>query len=204
MAVRRRLVLSADVRRQQLLRAAAWVFARRGYRRAGISDIIARAGVARGTFYLYFDSKEHVFLALADAFHGRARRVLAVPAATADMGTNAADSLIDRCALWLRLFADDRDAARVMVREASAIDDRLGRDYEAMRTAAVAAWSGWIAQLQHLGLLRPDLTPEFVARVQLGMLDELVIRYVLTDPAVDADVLAGDAGRLLWLGVRPE
>ena len=56
--------LLPDQRRQQLLEAATWVFARKGYRRAGISDIIARAGVARGTFYLYFDSKEQVFLAI--------------------------------------------------------------------------------------------------------------------------------------------
>ena len=57
------------IRRHQFLDAATWVFARKGYRHAGISDIIARAGVARGTFYLYFDSKEQVFLAIVEEFH---------------------------------------------------------------------------------------------------------------------------------------
>ena len=65
---RKRTVLSPDIR-HQLLDAATWVFARAGYRRAGISDIIARAGVARGTFYLLPDSKEQVFLAIVEEFH---------------------------------------------------------------------------------------------------------------------------------------
>ena len=38
---------------------------------AGVSDIIDRADVARGTFYLYFDSKEEVFLAIVEDFHER-------------------------------------------------------------------------------------------------------------------------------------
>jgi AcrR family transcriptional regulator len=63
-AARRRTSLPPDRRRHQLLEAATWVFARKGYRRAGVSDIIARARVARGTFYLYLDSKEQVFLAI--------------------------------------------------------------------------------------------------------------------------------------------
>ncbi len=60
-----------DARRRQLLTAATTVFARRGYRAAGISDIVATAGVARGTFYLYFASKAEVFLAIADDFYDR-------------------------------------------------------------------------------------------------------------------------------------
>ena len=43
--------LSPDVRRAQLLEAARRVFARLGYHRAAVADIIAEASVARGTFY---------------------------------------------------------------------------------------------------------------------------------------------------------
>jgi AcrR family transcriptional regulator len=51
-------------RRTQLLHAARTVFARKGYDEATISEIVRRAGVAQGTFYLYFPGKE----ALAGAF----------------------------------------------------------------------------------------------------------------------------------------
>ena len=43
---------------------------------SGVSDIIARAGVARGTFYLYFESKHQIFLAVVSAFHDQVAEAL--------------------------------------------------------------------------------------------------------------------------------
>src|SRR3546814_18042477 len=49
---------------RRLLKAAAREFGERGYHEAAITGITARAGVALGTFYTYFESKEEVFRAL--------------------------------------------------------------------------------------------------------------------------------------------
>ncbi len=54
-------------RREQVLDAAKGVFARKGFHRASIADIIQRAGIARGTFYLYFKNKRHIFTSLLDS-----------------------------------------------------------------------------------------------------------------------------------------
>ncbi len=48
-------------RRAQILRAAKQAFSQKGFHSASVSDIIERAGIARGTFYLYFESKRDVF-----------------------------------------------------------------------------------------------------------------------------------------------
>src|ERR1700687_2432125 len=48
-------------RRAQVLRHAKRIFARKGYHRTNIADIIARARIARGTFYLYFQNKRDIF-----------------------------------------------------------------------------------------------------------------------------------------------
>ena len=50
-----------EVRREQIIDAAKAVFAAKGYHDASIDDVIARAEIARGTFYLYFDGKSDVF-----------------------------------------------------------------------------------------------------------------------------------------------
>jgi len=50
--------------RDKLLEAAEIEFGEKGYHEAGISGITYRAGVALGTFYTYFDSKEEIFRAL--------------------------------------------------------------------------------------------------------------------------------------------
>jgi AcrR family transcriptional regulator len=53
-------------RRQQILSNARDVFAKRGYHAAKIDDIVAAAGVARGTFYLYFEDKRAIFEEIVD------------------------------------------------------------------------------------------------------------------------------------------
>jgi AcrR family transcriptional regulator len=48
-------------RRAQVLRHAKRIFARKGYHRTNVADIIGRAQIARGTFYLYFENKKDLF-----------------------------------------------------------------------------------------------------------------------------------------------
>ena len=62
--------MRAEERRAQLMEAALAAFSRGGYHGTHVSHIIAEAGVARGTFYLYFQGKREVFQALIDEmFH---------------------------------------------------------------------------------------------------------------------------------------
>ena len=56
--------VDADARRQAILDAALTVFAERGYEAARLDDVAAKAGVAKGTLYLYFKDKEALFEAL--------------------------------------------------------------------------------------------------------------------------------------------
>lgn len=60
--------MPAHERREHILMASAGVFSRKGYRMASVSDIVEEAGIGRGTFYLYFDSKREIFLELIEAF----------------------------------------------------------------------------------------------------------------------------------------
>lgn len=54
-------------RRAQLLSAALEVFADKGVSKTTVSDIVAAAGVAQGTFYLYFESKDDLVNAVAES-----------------------------------------------------------------------------------------------------------------------------------------
>src|SRR5271168_4533037 len=53
--------MERNARRAQVLRHAKRIFARKGYHRTNVADIIARARIARGTFYLYFQNKKDLF-----------------------------------------------------------------------------------------------------------------------------------------------
>lgn len=55
-------------KRAEVAVAAASVFAERGVAGTAVSDIVKAAGIAQGTFYLYFESKDDVLLAVAERF----------------------------------------------------------------------------------------------------------------------------------------
>ena len=65
-ATKGRRTESEPVRRAQLLRAARKVFRAKGYDGASVSEIVREAGVAQGTFYLYFPSKKDAAVSLRD------------------------------------------------------------------------------------------------------------------------------------------
>lgn len=67
-------------RRQQILAAAAQVFAEKGFHRATIKEIARVAGVADGTLYNYFQNKTDVLLAMFDLMQGTIQGDDALPA----------------------------------------------------------------------------------------------------------------------------
>jgi AcrR family transcriptional regulator len=73
----RRLTSQGVERKEQLLDAAARLFADRGYAQTRIVDICREAGVAKGLFYWYFETKEQVFRDLAAGLRLRLRRAQA-------------------------------------------------------------------------------------------------------------------------------
>ncbi len=62
------MILPAEVRVDDLMSAAAELFIDKGIEATTINDIVARAGVGKGTFYHYFTTKEDVILALRERF----------------------------------------------------------------------------------------------------------------------------------------
>jgi AcrR family transcriptional regulator len=65
--------MERHARREQVLQHAKRIFARKGYHRTNIADIISRAQIARGTFYLYFQNKKDLFEELLEQVLGELR-----------------------------------------------------------------------------------------------------------------------------------
>ena len=201
---KKRVVFAPDARRRQLLTAATAVFARRGYRAAGISDIVSEAGVARGTFYLYFESKAQVFLAIAADFYDRLE--MAIAGSGAGPPTNSTDGrsfLRASFHRWFEFFHLHRLAATVMLKEGAAIDPRFDRGIAELRQSAYTHFAERVRRFQQVGMLRPSLSPDIVAHLQVGMFEELVKAFVLNTEHPDIDGLADQMADFEWNGVRP-
>src|SRR5579872_3078072 len=66
--------LVTAARRKQILDAATRVFAEKGFHRATIKEIAGKAGIADGTIYTYFPSKDEVLLAVLDRLNETTER----------------------------------------------------------------------------------------------------------------------------------
>jgi AcrR family transcriptional regulator len=201
---KQRVVVHPDARRQQLLTAATVVFAEHGFRASGITEIVKTAGVARGTFYLYFESKAQVFLAIADDFYDRLELAIeqggALPTAAATDGRSILQASFRR---WFEFFHRHRLAATVMLKEAPAIDPRFDRGIAELRRSAYTHFANRFRRFQQLGLVRSSLSPDIVAHLQVGMFEELVKAFVLNADHPDIDSLADQMADFEWNGVRP-
>ncbi|MEY2426060.1 MAG: hypothetical protein QOI61_1632, partial [Actinomycetota bacterium] len=124
--------------RERILAAAEEVFGHTGYEPTSIAAITQTAGVAQGTFYVYFPSKHAIFVELIKDFGGRVRAAIAdatVPAARA--APSRAE--IERAGIeaWLIFCVDHPGLYRVM-REAAIFAPETHRWYYESFVAAYA------------------------------------------------------------------
>lgn len=88
-----RIVKDPDERRTELIAAAQRLFYTKGYERTSINDIVTEVGVAKGTFYYYFDSKTAVLEAMIT---GMSTQIQAI------FRDIVADETLDALAKWKR------------------------------------------------------------------------------------------------------
>lgn len=66
-----RIVKEANERRNEILDVADELFAQKGYDKTSTTDILEKVGIARGTLYYHFKSKEDIMNALIERYHAR-------------------------------------------------------------------------------------------------------------------------------------
>lgn len=108
-------------RRQQILLNARDVFAKRGYHAAKIDDIVAAAGVARGTFYLYFEDKRAIFEEIVDRTFARlGTAVMRVD--TEDPARTVAEQVKENIRRIVGSLLEDRATTKILLSDAVGLD----------------------------------------------------------------------------------
>ncbi len=188
-------------RRALILDAAIACFCERGYHKTHVSDIIAAAGVARGTFYLYFPSKNAIFQELLDDLLTELRAningVDTYPGAPP-----VYDQLLRVVRQILELAARNRALASIVLREAVGLDEeterKLGTFYDTLHTYIRES----LENGQAMGLLR-ELDTDIVATCVLGSIRQVLYRELVhkTEDDIDLDRLAAAILRYNTIGL---
>ena len=113
-------------RRQQILSNARDVFAKRGYHAAKIDDIVAAAGVARGTFYLYFEDKRAIFEEIVDATFGRLGLAI-MRVDTEDPNRSVSNQIEENIRRIVHALLEDPATTKILLSDAVGLDPAFDR-----------------------------------------------------------------------------
>ena len=160
--------------RERILHAALTVFARKGYHKALVDDIVRASRTSKGAVYHHFPTKEALFLALVDDFAARLAQAVADAIARSHGALGKVEAAL-RAAL--ETFAGNRDLARILLLEAVS----LGAAYEAKRAEIherfAALIQGYLDEAAAEGSI-PPLDTRVATLAWLGAVNEVVIQWL--------------------------
>ncbi len=164
-------------KRAAILDAATAVFAERGFFNAQVADIARGAGIAAGTVYLYFRSKDEI---LTSIFDRTMKEAIAEGRAALDEVTDPVERLRRIAQLHLTRMGRDRSLAivfQVELRQTTKFMERFSttglRDY--LRLIQKTIEDG-----QARGAFRKTLSARTAAKVVFGALDEMATNWILS------------------------
>jgi TetR/AcrR family fatty acid metabolism transcriptional regulator len=164
-------------KREAILKAATRVFARGGFFQSQVADVAREAGVAAGTVYLYFRSKDDLLVSL---FERTMREAIAEGRAALDGVVEPRERLTRLARLHLERLGRDRDLAvvfQVELRQSTKFMERFSSTYLRDYLGLIR---DTLAQGQAAGQFRADINATIAAKVFFGALDEMATNWMLS------------------------
>jgi TetR/AcrR family fatty acid metabolism transcriptional regulator len=183
---------------QQIIEAAVRVFARKGYYNSRVSDIAREAGIAAGTIYLYFKTKDDILVTLfrdkmAD-FVDTVRKAIAVE-------PDAASKVRRLVSLHFRILEDNPDLAEVVQ-----VELRQGQKFfRGASSQEIGAYFALIGSVLEEGVaegrFRSGLPVKVATKMLFGAMDQVATSWVLGRRGYQLADTAGAVAEIFLQGV---
>jgi TetR/AcrR family fatty acid metabolism transcriptional regulator len=186
---------------QRILDAAVEVIAEHGYFHSPVSAIAARAGVADGTVYLYFKSKDDILRTAIDANFARFHKRVEERFETVH---DPQEQLMYLAELHLESGTTNRSMAVLMqteMRQSAKFIAEFSRHHLVKYMEVVREV---VRRGQAQGVFRKDLSDGLVAHCMFGAIDELLSAAMFTGRVYDAKTTAAQVVDVLLHGVTAE
>jgi AcrR family transcriptional regulator len=204
--LKRRTVKPSEQRRAEILEATLSLFSSKGFHETTMEEVAHAAGVAKGTIYLYFQSKEHLLLALKRDFMQGLTDVVATTVADAieqlEAGKQAdyrdiIDDILDSVVDYHR---QRREAVEVVVRQSPSPDLvqealELERDYLALVTSAFRTGA-------QFGITQTE-DPEMTAHLITAAIRDNIATCLCYGEPADLDRLVEASKQMLYKALAP-
>jgi TetR/AcrR family fatty acid metabolism transcriptional regulator len=168
---------AAPDKRDALIRAAIKVFARNGFFQSQVADVARVAGVAAGTVYLYFRSKDELLVSI---FERTMREAIAESRSALDGITDPGERLRRIARLHLERLGRDRDLAVVIQVELRQSTKFMERFSSTLLQDYLGIIKRTIADGQAAGVFRAEISATAAAKIFFGALDEMATNWMLS------------------------
>jgi TetR/AcrR family fatty acid metabolism transcriptional regulator len=187
-------------KREAILRAAIDVFAARGFFNAQVADVARSAGVAAGTVYLYFRSKDDLLVSI---FERTMRAAIEEGRACVAPLSDPIEQLRAVARVHLGRMGRDRSLAIVFQVELRQSTKFMERFSATLLREYLGIIRGIIVSGQQTGAFRRDLNATLAAKLFFGGLDEMATNWILSrrtyslrsEADAIVDVFVGGLGR---------
>ena len=183
---------------QQIVDAAVRVFARNGYYNSRVSDIAREAGIASGTIYLYFKTKDEILVTL---FREKMARFVARVRREISSEGDAIAKIRRLVALHFQVLQENPDLAEVVQ-----VELRQGQKFFRGASAhEVSAYFDLIESILEEGMaagqIRRDVSAKIATKMLFGSMDQLATSWVLGKRKYRLTEAADAVARMFLQGV---
>ncbi len=187
-------------RRRQIIEVAKSVFAENGYHNASINEIIGRANIARGTFYLYFSNKHKVFDAILDEAVGELRSRITRIQVGQPEAPSPQQQLRQNLVRVLTFVLGDQPLTRLLLTHSHHAQTEVAERVDAFFTEVTRLVSASLSYGIAAQMVRPCDT-RVVAAALIGAVRGVVFDCLKSDTAVDIEALADEFLAFAMYGV---
>lgn len=189
---------SADTK-TRIFQATLQLISEKGYTGTTVDEIVARAGVAKGTIYYHFAGKAELVEALIAEQLGPVAERFRITAAGEDEPSNAIDALVRLELEWIR---DNRAFAKLLITELWREDRAWRETLVLLRQRIGSTISEVIAKGVRSGAFRSDIDPDFASSALFGLVATVALDWLVFTPERPLEFIAEQVTRLAATAVR--
>jgi AcrR family transcriptional regulator len=186
--------------REEFLSAALRVFARRGYREAGVDEIAAEAGYSKGALYWHFSGKEELLMSLLEERIDAPMRdrfaLLASAPPERDMSVEASREFARQLSEARETLLLEREYWSLAIRD----PELRARYCERQKELRDALAAGMEARARHLGTPELTMPAEDLARIVMSVIGGLGFDELI-EPGTVRPELLGEALAVIYAGL---
>lgn len=167
-------------KKDNIVRAAVKIFSEKGIEKTKISDIVKEAGVAQGTFYLYFPSKLSLMPAIAEIMVEKTLTIIKGNVQDDVSFSTKIEQIIDSIFMVTR----DYNELQALIYAGLASTEHL-KEWEAVYNPFYVWVSDLLREAQSEGVIRESIHVERTAKIMIGLIESAAEQIYLYDSDKD-------------------